>query len=242
MGFIETKKKKKLGIDSNNYLMKRTEVLENINSKPAGDILPDLEALYLFDKKDITVLGALAHIHFMKKNYAKAEHFILKALDIDPEDAQSLKYRALLYDKNGNQKQYILTLEKLIKSGTQDFEVYNRYAEILENKGFIFYALEIYKLALSCDNYFKQAEFAAIGGANCYSKMGAYGIADEIYNTILLEYPDSEFAHHGKAYNYYINNNKTTAELICKTLISKYPNFQNAKNLLKLINTQKDNN
>ena len=229
-------------IDSNNYLQKLTEVLENINSKPAGDILPDLEALYAFDKKDIVVLNALTHIHYGLENYAKAFHFVLQVLDIDPADEMALKYKAWLYDETGDKKQYVKTLEQLIASGTDDFEVYDQYAEYLEDSGYVLRALHNYTLALSCDKEYHHAIHAAIGGANCYSKMGAYGIADEIYNTVLLEYPDSEFALYGKANNYYINNNKTTAEFICKILISNHPNFQHAKDLLHSIITEKENN
>ena len=227
-------------ITNENYLGTLNKVLNDIDTKPLDDVLPILESLHDFNNRDIVVLKALAHIHFRKKNYTQSLHYILNALDVDPKDGQALKYKAWLYDETGDKKQYVKTLEHLITLGKADFEVYDQYAEYQENEGFILNALGSYTLALGSDENYDQAIHAAIGGANCYSKMGAYGIADEIYDTVLLEYPDSIIALYGKAYNYYLDNKIKSAEMICKKLTSNHPDFEYAKELLNLINTQRE--
>jgi len=236
MRFFKSKKKKKSGIDSNNYLQKLTEVLENIDSKPAGDILPDLKALYSFDKKDIVVLKALTYIHYRLKNYTKAFHYVLRALDIDPEDEMALKYKALLYYETHDENNYLKTLDQLIAVETDDFEVYDQFAEYLENKGSVLNALGNYTLALSCNENLHHAIHAAIGGANCYGKMGAYGIADEIYDMILLEFPKDKYGLYGKAYIKYLSNHINSSAKICDLLLSRDPNFKEANELLQLLN------
>jgi tetratricopeptide (TPR) repeat protein len=227
-------------ITNDNYLITLNKVLDDIDTKPHNKVLPILELLNDFDRKDIVVLKALTHIHFRSKDYAKALHYILNALDIDPEDTQALKYKAWLYDETGDKKLYVKTLEHLIALGKADFEVYDQYAEYQENEGFILNALGSYTLALGSDENFHQAIHAAIGGANCYSKLGAYGIANEIYDTVLLVYPNSEMALYNEAHNYYLANKIKSAEKICKKLVSKHPDFQHPKDLLDLINKQKE--
>ncbi|HCY77731.1 MAG TPA: hypothetical protein DHV28_17605 [Ignavibacteriales bacterium] len=226
-------------ITNENYLVTLNKVLDDIDTKPHNKVLPILELLNDFDRKDIVVLKALTHIHFRSKDYAKALHYVLNALDIDPEDTQALKYKAWLYDQTGDKKLYIKTLEHLIALGKADFEVYDQYAEYQENKGLILNALGSYTMALSSDESFQQAIHAAIGGANCYSKLGAYGIAHEIYDTVLLVHPDDKIALYGKSYNYYLNKKINIAEKICKKIVSNHPDFQHPKDLLDLINKQK---
>lgn len=228
-------------ITNENYLETLNKVLNDIDTKPHNKVLPILELLNDFDRKDIVVLKALTHIHFRGKDYAKALHYVLNALDIDPEDAQALKYKAWLYDETGDKKLYLRTLEHLIALGKADFEVYDQYAEYLENEGSILKALGSYTMALCSGENFHQAIHAAIGGANCYSKMGAYGIANEIYDTVLLVHPDDKIALYGKAYNYYLNKKINRAEKICKKLVSKHSDFQNSKDLLNSIIKQKEN-
>ncbi len=227
-------------ITNENYLVTLNKVLDDIDTKPHNKVLPILELLNDFDRKDIVVLKALTHIHFRNKDYAKALHYVLNALDIDPEDTQALKYKAWLYDQTGDKKLYIKTLEHLIALGKADFEVYDQYAEYQENKGLILNALGSYTMALSSDESFHQAIHAAIGGANCYSKLGAYGIANEIYDTVLLVHLNDKMALYGKAYSYYLNNKINSAEKICKKLVSDYSDFQHPKDLLDLINKQKE--
>ena len=193
-------------ITNENYLETLNEVLDDINTKPQNEVLLNLEALYAFDKKNIVVLKALTHIHYRLKNYTEAFNYVSQALDIDPEDEMALKYSAWIYDETGDQKHFVKTLEQLITKGKADFEVYNEYAKYQENEGFILNALGSYTLALGSDENFNQAIHAAIGGANCYSKLGAYGIANEIYDTVLLVHTDNKMALYGKAYNYYLNN------------------------------------
>ncbi|QQS37125.1 MAG: hypothetical protein IPM56_04005 [Ignavibacteriales bacterium] len=227
-------------ITNENYLDTLNKVLDDIDTKPHNKVLPVLELLNEFDRKDIVVLKALTHIHFRNKDYAKALHYVLNALDIDPEDVQALKYKAWLYDETGDKKLYVRTLEHLIALGKADFEVYDQYAEYQENKGFILNSLGSYTSALSSDENFQQAIHAAIGGANCYSKLGAYGIANEIYDTVLMVHPDDKIALYGKAYNYYLSNKINSAEKICKKLASDHSDFQHPKDLLDLINKQKE--
>jgi tetratricopeptide (TPR) repeat protein len=229
-----------MNITNENYLVTLNKVLDDIDTKPHNKVLPVLELLNDFDRKDIVVLKALTHIHFRNKDYAKALHYVLNALDIDPEDVQALKYKAWLYDETGDKQLYVRTLEYLIALGNADFEIYDQYAEYQENEGFILNALGSYTMALGSDENFHQAIHAAIGGANCYSKMGAYGIANEIYDTVLLVHPDDKIALYGKAYNYYLDNKINSAEKICKKLVSDHSDFQHPKDLLDLINKQKE--
>ena len=219
-----------------NYLETQRKSLDAIDIKLDKEVLPDLEALYAFNKKDIVVLKALTHIHYRLKNYAEAFHFVLQALDIDPEDEMALKYKAWLYDETGDKKQYFKTLEQLIALGTDDFEVYDQYAEDLENKGFVLNALGNYTSALSCDKNTHQAIHAAIGGANCYSKLKANGIAAEIYDMILLEFPKDKYGLYGKAYIKYLSNHIISSTKLCELVLSSDPNFKEANELLQLLN------
>jgi|GEM_PF-6765261 len=219
-----------------NYLETQGKSLDAIDIKPDREVLPDLEALYAFNKKDIVLLKALTQIHYRLKNYAEAFHFVLQALDIDPEDEMALKYKAWLYDETGDKKQYVKTLEQLIKMGTDDFKVYDQYAEYLEDNGYVLSALGNYTLALSCDKEYHHAIHAAIGGANCYSKLEANGIAAEIYDMILLEFPKDKYGLYGKAYIKYLSNHIMSSTKLCELVLSIDPNFKEANELLQLLN------
>jgi len=221
------------------YQRLKEEVLKNIDSKPHKKILPKLEILYNNNPKDVMVLMALTHVYYHKKDYAKAMHYVLNALDANPNDSLALKYKAWIYDETGDKKHYEETLLQIYDAGNADWEVYDELAVRYEQSGHFLKALGLYTLALKDpDNY--QPAYAAIGAANCYCNAGAFGIADEIYDTLLDVYPGDGLILHNKANNFYLKGELDKAEKILLEIIAKDPHFEISKLLLGDINRKRN--
>ncbi len=226
-------------ITKENFAIVLDNVYRMIDQKPHEYVLPILEDLYKFDSKNPAVLTMLCHVYYWKKEYAKAFHYVKKALDIDSENTQALKYKAWIYDKTGDQKNCIATLEKLITTGKGDFEVYDQYAEYLEQNHLYHSALIFYTKALQDNNFLFQVSHAAIGGGNCYSKAGAFGLAREVYDIILMEHPNDLLALHNKANNSIQSGNLMEGENICHRILQINPEFKITQQLLIDINQKK---
>lgn len=209
----------------------KQEVLRDIDRLPHDLVLPKLEILYNNDPKDIMVLNALAHIYYNKRAYAKAMQYVLNVLIESPNDVQALKYKAWVSNETGGEKQCKDILWQIFKAGNADWEVVDHLAEMNEQDGQYLAALGFYTLALKePDNL--QPVHAAIGGANCYCNAGAFGIADEIYDTLLDVYPGDGLILHNKANNFYLKGELDKAEKILLEIIAKDPQFEISKLLL----------
>lgn len=234
------KKKKKVNGIKKFYFLKQ-QVLREINTLSHDEVLPKLEALHKEDPNDVDVLKALAFINIHKQKYGMAMNYVLSVLGKNPDDAKALEYKAWIYDETGDDKSYIETLEKIILIGKANWEIYSQMAEAQQKNGDYFKALTCYIAALkdpNNDNPF----YAAINSANCYSEVGAYGIADEIYDTLLDVYPGDLLILHNKAGNYNDQGKLVEAEKILQEVISKDPTFTASVILLaeihqKLIST-----
>jgi tetratricopeptide (TPR) repeat protein len=217
----------------------KLEVLQDIDMLPHDKVLPKLEALYNNNPKDVVTLKALAHIYYHKKYYAKAMHYILNALDISPNDAQALKYKAWIYDETGDRLHAMKTLWEIVDAGEADGEVYDQLGAMEEQDGNFLVGLGSYTRAIQDPNYL-QTMHAAIGGANCYSKAGAFEIADEIYDTLLDVSPGYWLILHNKANNLYLKGDLDKAEIILLEIISKDPHCEISKLLLEDIKKKKN--
>lgn len=217
------------------------KILAEIDTLPHDEVLPEIEELYSRNPKDVPILKALTHIHYHKKDYTKALHFVLKALDESPDDVQALKYKAWIYSETGDEDNYIKILKQISEAGEADFEVNDQLAVHFENNGHILMALGLYTKALQDPaNY--QPLHAAIGGANCYSKSGAFEIADEIYDTLSSIYPRDSMLIFNKATNYCANREVDVAVKMLHKLIANDLNNKALNNLLSELNKKKTPN
>lgn len=225
----------------NGSVFVKNKILTEVDALPHDKLLPQLEALYLTDPKDVMVLKALTHILYHKKDYTRALQFVLKALDESPDDVQALKYKAWICSETGDDNNYIKILKQISEAGNADFEVNDQLAVHFENNGHILMALGLYTKALQDPaNY--QPLHAAIGGANCYSKSGAFEIADEIYDTLLSIYPNDSMLVYNKATNYCANREVDVALKMLRKLIANNPNNEMIKNLLSELEKRKIHN
>jgi len=220
-----------MNINKKDFNQIKEEALYNINMQPHKKVLPILKALHKHNPKDVDVLKALAHIYYHKKDYKKVSQYVQNALDVNPNDEIALKYKAWVYDETGDKINSMKTLKQIIDTGNADWEVYDQLAEMYEQNGHVLEALGLYTIALRDPNNI-QPFHAAIGGANCYSKSGAYEIADEIYDTLLDVRPGDTMILHNKATNYFEQGRLLEAERILQEVISKDPSFTRSIKLL----------
>ena len=221
--------------DNSEYVMDK--ILGEIDTRPHDVVLPKLEALYRINQKDVNVLTALAHIYYHQKDYAKAFFYVLNALDICPNNIRALKYKAWIYNERGNEEQYTKTLLQIFNSGKADWEVHDQLAVCFEENGDFLQALGLFTNALKDPNNL-QPFHAALGGANCYSKAGAFEIADEIYDTLLNVWPDDLLTIYNKATNYLAKGEKDKSQALLQEIIRKDPTFQMAIELLSKLENE----
>ena len=238
----------------NNQKEKNYNFIKGLNEYQKNDKISALEnykKAYEMDKNNIVLLNEIAYLYVDLGNYEEAEAYYKKALEIKPNDENSLKnLLQLLYfqDKRMEMKKYI---PFIIDKNSFTYNLSNFRVAILEND-----EMEVENSLLrisSNDNFLEEynesfyAELASVAGLSkntikysniifekAYKKYANKNIVDT-YTNFLIEIKEYRKAE-DILMKYIINNENNLDEYaILKTLYTKENNKEKLENLKKIL-------
>ena len=238
----------------NSQKEKNYNFIKGLNEYQKNDKISALEnykKAYEMDKNNIVLLNEIAYLYVDLGNYEEAEAYYKKALEIKPNDENSLKnLLQLLYfqDKRIEMKKYI---PFIIDKNSFTYNLSNFRVAILEND-----EMEVENSLLrisSNDNFLEEynesfyAELASVAGLSkntikysniifekAYKKYANKNIVDT-YTNFLIEIKEYRKAE-DILMKYIINNENNLDEYaILKTLYTKENNKEKLENLKKIL-------
>lgn len=238
----------------NSQKEKNYNFIKGLNEYQKNDKISALEnykKAYEMDKNNIVLLNEIAYLYVDLGNYEEAEIYYKKALEIKPNDENSLKnLLQLLYfqDKRMEMKKYI---PFIIDKNSFTYNLSNFRVAILEND-----EMEVENSLLrisSNDNFLEEynesfyAELASVAGLSkntikysniifekAYKKYANKNIVDT-YTNFLIEIKEYRKAE-DILMKYIINNENNLDEYaILKTLYTKENNKEKLENLKKIL-------
>ena len=238
----------------NSQKEKNYNFIKGLNEYQKNDKISALEnykKAYEMDKNNIVLLNEIAYLYVDLGNYEEAEIYYKKALEIKPNDENSLKnLLQLLYfqDKRIEMKKYI---PFIIDKNSFTYNLSNFRVAILEND-----EMEVENSLLrisSNDNFLEEynesfyAELASVAGLSkntikysniifekAYKKYANKNIVDT-YTNFLIEIKEYRKAE-DILMKYIINNENNLDEYaILKTLYTKENNKEKLENLKKIL-------
>ena len=182
-----------------------------------GEASVILKSIHRMNRYDIEVLTGISLCHSAFSQPHEALFFLDKALEINPDYLHAQFLKGCVLGDLGKYQEGIRLIKNVISSGLDDYEMHGNLGILYQDSGDYNSAITAFNKALSFPSIVNP-EFIEVRLANCYSELGHFTQAMNIYDKLIHD------------------NNKDTYALFNKAIVSdKMGNSAGCLQLLKQV-------
>lgn len=186
-----------------------------------------LKSLLQKDHYDIEVLTGLSLCHSAFSQPHEALFFLDKALEINPDYLHAQFLKGCVFGDLGKYQEGIILIKNVIKNGLDDYEMHGNLGILYQDSGDYNSAITAFNKALSFPSIVNP-EFIEVRLANCYSELGQFTQAMNIYDKLILNNDKDTYALFNKAIVSDKMGNSAGCLQLLKQVVDIDPNFSKA--------------